>query len=65
MEMRGTHHLLVYVDDAYILGENINTTNKNTKVLSEASGEVGLEVNTRKTVCLCLANRMQDKIIIR
>jgi hypothetical protein len=28
VKLSGTHHLLVYVDDVNLLGDNINTINK-------------------------------------
>jgi hypothetical protein len=40
---------LAYADDVNILGENIDTIQKNNKVLLDASKEVGLEVNSEKT----------------
>jgi hypothetical protein len=36
---------LALVDDVNILGENIDTIQKNTKALVDAIKEVGLEVN--------------------
>jgi hypothetical protein len=47
--MSGTHQLLAYADDVNIVVENIDTIQKNTKPLLDASKEVGLEANPEKT----------------
>jgi hypothetical protein len=54
--MNGTHQLLVYADDANVLGENINTRNKNTETLLETSMDVGLEVNTKNLDILLITD---------
>jgi hypothetical protein len=45
----GTHQLLTYADDIDILGENIDTIQKNTEALLDAGKEVGLKINLEKT----------------
>jgi hypothetical protein len=40
---------LTYDDDVNIVGENIDSIKKNIEALSDASKEVGLEVNPEKT----------------
>jgi hypothetical protein len=48
LKLNWTHQLLAYGDDVNLLGGNINTINKNTQTLIDASKEVGLEVNVEK-----------------
>jgi hypothetical protein len=55
--LNGTHQLLAYADDNTV-GENIDTIQRNTKALLDASKEVGLEVNPEKTKHM-LASRCQ------
>jgi hypothetical protein len=49
LKLNGIHQLLAYTDDDNILGENIDTIQKNTDALLDASKEVGLEVDPEKT----------------
>jgi hypothetical protein len=49
LKLNGTHQLLAYTDDVNLLRDNIDTINKNTETLIDASKEVGLEVNVEKT----------------
>jgi hypothetical protein len=64
LKLRGAHQLLVYDDDVNILGDNVDTIKKNKQTLIEASKEVGLEVNAKKTKYMLLScHRMQGKIM--
>jgi hypothetical protein len=57
MKLNETYKLLVYADVANVLGDNINTIQKNKQTLINASKEVGLEVNTKKTeVCVAVSS---------
>jgi hypothetical protein len=40
--LNGAHQLLAYADDVNIVGENIDTIQKNRKALLDATKEVGL-----------------------
>jgi hypothetical protein len=46
LKLNGTHQLLVCADDIKLLEDDIDTIKKNTEVITDASKEVGLEVNT-------------------
>jgi hypothetical protein len=45
LKLNGTHQLLAYADDVNLLGDNINTTNRNTETLIDVSKEVGIDMN--------------------
>jgi hypothetical protein len=49
LKLNGTHQLLAYADDENLLGDNIDTIEKNSKTLIDASEEVKLEINVDKT----------------
>jgi hypothetical protein len=42
MKLNGTHQLLAYADDVNLLGDNIDTIEKNTETLSDASKEANI-----------------------
>jgi hypothetical protein len=49
LKLNGTHQLLVYADDVYILGGSVHAIKENMEALVVASKEIGLEVNAEKT----------------
>jgi hypothetical protein len=49
MKLNGTHQLLAYANDVKLLGDNIDTLKKSADTLTDASKEVGLEINVEKT----------------
>jgi hypothetical protein len=55
--LNGTHQLLAYADNVNVMGENIDTIQKNTKALLDANKEVGLEVNLVKTKYMLMSRK--------
>jgi hypothetical protein len=55
LKLNGTHQLLVYAEDVNQHGNNIDIVKKNRELLSDASKEVGLEVNAEKTKYMLLS----------
>jgi hypothetical protein len=42
--MNGTYQILFYADDINLLGDSVNTIKENTKIILEASRDIGLEI---------------------
>jgi hypothetical protein len=51
LKLNGTDQFLAYAYDVNIVEETIDTIQKNTKPLLDASEEVGEEVNPEKSIC--------------
>jgi hypothetical protein len=52
-KLNGSHQLLAYTNDINIVGKNIDTINKNTEALLNASKEVSLEVKPERSKYIC------------
>jgi hypothetical protein len=66
LKLNGTQQLLAYADDVNLLGDNIDTIEKNTETLIDASKEVGIEINVEKTkyvLLSCYQNAAQNRDI--
>jgi hypothetical protein len=63
LKLNGTHQLLACADDVNLLGDNIDTVEKNTETIIDASKEVGLEINVEKTKYMLLS-RHQNAVKI-
>jgi hypothetical protein len=48
LKFNRTHQLLAYADDVNLLGDKIDTIEKNTESLFDASKEIGLEINKER-----------------
>jgi hypothetical protein len=55
LKLNGTNQLLVYADNVNLLRYNIDTISENTEILTDASKEVGLEINIEKTKYMFLS----------
>jgi signal recognition particle subunit SEC65 len=49
LELNRTHQLLIYADDVNLLGYIVNSIEENLETLSQASRDIGLEINAEKT----------------
>jgi hypothetical protein len=50
LNLNGMHQLLVFADDVNLLESNLHTIKGNTGTLIDTSKEVGLEVNSERTM---------------
>jgi hypothetical protein len=57
LKLNETHQLLAYAADMNLLQDNIDTIKKYTETLIDASKEVGLEINVRKTKYMLLSRQ--------
>jgi hypothetical protein len=55
LKLNGTHQLLTYADDVNLLGDNIDTIEKDTETLIDASKGVGLEINIEEIKYMLLS----------
>jgi hypothetical protein len=51
---------LVYADDVNLLGDSIHTIKENKETLSEASKDIGLEINAEKTKYMIMSHHQNS-----
>jgi hypothetical protein len=56
LKLNEIHQLLAYADDVNLLGDNIDSINKNTETLIYVCKEVVLEINAEETKYMLLSH---------
>jgi hypothetical protein len=62
LKLNGTRQLLAYIEEVNLLGDNIDTINRNMETIIDVSKEVSREVKVKTSIYYCLCTRMQAKI---
>jgi hypothetical protein len=57
LKLNGNHQLLAYADDVNLLGDDIDTIERNMETLTDARKEVNLEINIEETKYMLLSLR--------
>jgi hypothetical protein len=52
LKLNGTHQFYAYGNDVNMVGEHIDTIQKNTEAVLDARKQVGMEVNLEETKCI-------------
>jgi hypothetical protein len=60
LKLNGTRQLLAYADDLNLPGANINTIEKNTETITDASKELSLEIYVEKTKYMLLSRHQNE-----
>jgi hypothetical protein len=55
LKLKGSYQLLAYANHVNLLGNNIDTLNKNTETLVDSSKKFGLEINVEKIKYMLLS----------
>jgi hypothetical protein len=59
LKLNEIKQLLAYADDVNLLGDNIDTINKNAESFIDASNDIGLEINVEKpNICCYIVTRV-------
>jgi hypothetical protein len=56
-KLNGTHQLLASADDVNLLGDNVDTINRNRKIVFDISKEIGLQTKVEKNKHTLLSHR--------
>ena len=48
LELNGKQELLIYADDFYILGENLQTITEKTEIFIKASKDISLDLSLKR-----------------
>jgi hypothetical protein len=58
--LNGTYQLLVYADNANLLGNSVNIIKENKETLLEACRDIGLEINAEKTKYMIMSHHLNS-----
>jgi hypothetical protein len=60
LKLNGTHQLQAFADDVNLLGNNVDTIQKNREILIDTSKEVGPRINIEKPKYVFLSHNKNE-----